>query len=146
MQPVESLTPEVVILNPLGDKPKVHVSTQGFLSMAKTSNYVSKYSSSPFLFPLSFGVMLRTQANQMFLKKANILVVMVNVDYHLDSVWNHLGYKPMGTPMGVTKNRLASGHVRPVLVRVIEMGRCTLRKEHHRPGSCTGPGKGKVPS
>lgn len=100
MQPVESLTPEVVILNPLEDKPKVHVSTQGFLSMTKTSNYVSKYPSSPFLFPLSFDVMLRTWANQMFLKKANILVVMVNVDYHLDSVWNHLGCKPMGTPIG----------------------------------------------
>lgn len=68
--------------------------------MAKTSNYVSKYSFSPFLFPLSFGVMLRTQENQMFLIKANILVVMVNVDYQLDGVWNHLGCKPMGTPIG----------------------------------------------
>lgn len=68
--------------------------------MAKPSNCVSQYSFSPFLFPLSFGVMLRTQTNQMFLIKANILVVMVNVDYQLDSVWNHVCCKPIGTPIG----------------------------------------------
>ena len=56
--------------------------------------------SPPFSLSVKFGVMLRTQANQMFLKKANILVVMVNVDFQLDSVWNHLGCKPMGTPIG----------------------------------------------